>query len=512
MTDTTTIAGAQSDRSPAGEGGLPSPAAADWDRQLMYSPLSHMIRRPPVVCAPDLSVREVLECINLNKVGSMVVCDPQTRKPLGIFTLRDLLQRVSLAQFDLGRPVADVMTAKLVALPPQVSAYEAAVTMARNGLRHLLVIDGERLVGVVSQNDVLGSERQGARDVGAGIREAADVAALKQSAGEIRRLAQRMLRQGMGIEILTQMVSTLNDLLTLRVIELTRAEFSLPEMPICWIALGSEGRFEQTISTDQDNGMIFVPPAEERTEDMRAALLPFARAVNQALDACGFPLCKGDIMAGNPAWCLSLAEWRGKFFDWILRPEPAALLNAMIFFDFRALYGDESLAERLRAGLLESVAQSPAFLRHMTEDALSCRPPLGRIRDFTLDKGDKDSPRGIDLKKYGSRPFVDAARILALARGLTHTNTAQRLRMAGDHVRLGTDAIESILEGFFFIHRMRLRAQMNAGAPGGGANRLDPYTLNDMDRQMLKEAFKQARKLQAMLTASSQFSLSPERL
>ncbi len=512
MTSTTPIAGAESDPSPAGEGGVPLPAAADWDRQLMYSPLSHMIRRPPVVCSPDLSVREVLECINQYKVGSMVVCDPRSRKPLGIFTLRDLLQRVSLAEFDLGRPVADVMTAKLVALPPNVSAYDAAVTMARNGLRHLLVIDGERLVGVVSQNDVLGSERQGARDVGAGIRDAANMAALKQSAGEIRRLAQRMLRQGMGIEMLTQLVSTLNDLLTLRVIELTRAEFKLPAMPICWIALGSEGRFEQTISTDQDNGIIFEPPSEDLTGDMRAALLPFAGAVNRALDACGFPLCKGNIMAGNPSWCLSLAEWRSKFFDWVLQPDPAALLNAMIFFDFRALYGDESLAGRLRAGLLETVAQSPAFLRHMAEDALSCRPPLGRFRDFTLDNQDKDFPRSIDLKKHGSRPFVDAARIVALAQGLTHTNTAQRLRMAGAHIRLGADAIESILEAFFFIHRMRLRAQIDAEGQGGAANRLDPYSLNDMDRRMLKEAFRQARKLQTMLAANSQFSLSSDRL
>ncbi len=478
----------------------------------MYSPLSCVIRRPPITCSPDVSVREVLERINLNKVGSMVVSDPQTGKPVGIFTLRDLLQRVSLAEFDLSRPVAEVMTSNLVTLAPHVSAYEAAVSMASNGLRHLLVVDRERLVGVVSQNDVLSLERQGARDVGAGIREAADLGALAQSANQIRQLAHRMLRQGMSIEALTQLVSTLNDLLTLRVIELTLADFDLPAVPICWIALGSEGRFEQTISTDQDNGIIFEPPSEDQTEGIRHTLVPFAGAVNRALDSCGFPFCSGNIMASNPQWCLSFSEWQCKFAGWIQRPDPNALLNATIFFDFRPLYGEESLAERLREWLLQAVADNTPFLRHMAGDALSCRPPLGKIRDFVLDNSDKNFPHCIDLKKHGSRPFVDAARILALAHGLAHTNTAQRLRMAGSHIRLGTDEIEGIAEGFFFIHRMRLRTQVNPDQSGGGVNRINPYSLNDMDRQMLKEAFKQARKLQTSLEADSQFSLSPNRL
>ena len=505
---------------PATEPGLLQPVAtheplamaADFDRQFMYSPLSRVIRRTPVTCSPEVSVREVLECINLNRVGSMVVIDPQSEKPIGIFTLRDLLQRVSLAQYDLSRPVAEVMTTKLVTLPPDASAYEAAVVMARHGLRHLLVVGGERLLGVVSQNDVLSLQRLGAREVGFGIREAEDVEALKQSAGEIRRLAYRMLRQGVSIETLTQLVSTLNDLLTIRVIELTLGDFKLPAMPMCWIALGSEGRFEQTLSTDQDNGIIFQPPSEGQTEEIRRTLIPFARAVNRALDNCGFPLCEGNIMASNPEWCLSFAEWQRKFSDWILQPVPKALLNAMIFFDFRALHGEGSLAERLRAWLLEAVPGNTLFLRHMTGNALSCPPPLGMIRDFVLDNSDREFPCTIDLKKYGSRPFVDAARILALAHGVPHTNTAQRLRMVGSHIHLGADDVEAMVEGFHFIHRMRLRAQMNPDTPSGRANRLNPYTLNDMDRQMLKQAFKQARRLQSLLEVDSRFSLSADRL
>jgi CBS domain-containing protein len=465
----------------------------------MYSPLSRVISRAPLTCPPDLSVREVLGRINENKVGSMVIADPGTRKPIGIFTLRDLLQRVALPEYDLDRRIDEVMTRRLVTLPPEASAYQAALAMARGGLRHLLVVDGDHLIGVVSQNDLFNLQRIGVREISADIREAGNVEALARSARDIRQLAERMLRQGTGAETLTQLISTLNDLLTIRVIELVAPDFELPEVPMCWIALGSEGRFEQTLSTDQDNGIIFAPPTAQETEDVRNRLLPFAQAVNKALDACGFPLCRGDIMAGNPQWCLSLDEWKGKFTDWIVSPTPDALLNATIFFDFRPLYGEESLAERLREWLMRVAPTNAMFLVHAAGNALTCRPPLGKIRDFVLDDSDKEFPHTINLKMYGSRPFVDAARVFSLIYGVQHTNTAERLRQVGDEIGLVGDDLAAVLSGFYFIHMLRLRRQINPATPPGGANRVDPYSLNEMDRRMLKEAFKQARKLQVKL-------------
>jgi CBS domain-containing protein len=465
----------------------------------MYSPLSRVINRAPLTCPPDLSVREVLGRINENKVGSMVIADPATRKPIGIFTLRDLLQRVALPEYDLDRRIDEVMTRRLVTLPPEASAYQAALAMARSGLRHLLVVDGEHLIGVVSQNDLFNLQRIGIREISADIRDAADVEALARSSRDIRQLAERMLRQGTGAETLTQLISTLNDLLGIRIIELLAPEFDLPPVPMCWIALGSEGRFEQTLSTDQDNGIIFEPPVEQEAEAVRQRLLPFAQAVNKALDACGFPLCRGDIMAGNPQWCLSLDEWKSKFTDWIVSPTPDALLNATIFFDFRPLYGEESLADRLREWLMRVAPTNAMFLVHAAGNALTCRPPLGKIRDFVLDGSDKDFPHTINLKMYGSRPFVDAARVFSLIYGVQHTNTAERLRMVGGEIGLVGDDLAAVLNGFYFIHMLRLRRQIDPATPPGGANRVDPYALNEMDRRMLKEAFKQARKLQVKL-------------
>jgi CBS domain-containing protein len=199
-------------------------------------------------------------------------------------------------------------------------------------------------------------------------------------------------------------------------------------------------------------------------------------------------------MASNPELCLSQDEWRDKFFGWMQSNNPQALLNATIFFDFRPLYGTEELADQLRQWLLGKVGDANLFLRFMAGNALAVEAPVGMIRDFVFDKSEA-FPHTIDLKTYGSRLFVDVARILALANRVGETGTAERLRALAEKGKMGRDDIGAILDGFFFIQQLRLR-QQQSGTPEGAANRVDPDSLHELDRLILKEAFKQAKKLQ----------------
>jgi CBS domain-containing protein len=463
----------------------------------MYSPLAAILRRAPVSVPPETKLEQALKTMEDHRIGSIIVADANG-VPLGIFTLQDLLRRVALKACDLEQPISQVMTIEPVTLRPSASAYQAALSMARRGLRHLLVVDdARRLVGIVSQNDLFALQRVGVKEISQEIRDAKDLASLQHSAGDIRRLAQTMIEQGVGAEPLTHFISTLNDLLTVRIIELTQQEIPLPAVRWGWLAFGSEGRLEQTLSTDQDNGIIFEAASAEEAQALRAKFLPFALEVNRKLDGCGFPLCKGNIMASNPECCLSFDEWQQRFSGWMYDAQPQALLNAAIFFDFRVLYGDEDLAERLRDWLLARTGASHLFMRYMVQNALQCEPPLGLIRDFVYDS--KENPHTIDLKMYGSRPFVDAARIYALAKGLPHTSTAQRLRAVAQKIAFAKDDVSAIIDGFYFIQQLRLRRQQKLGDQEAGANRVDPDDLNQLDRHILKEAFKQARKLQARL-------------
>jgi CBS domain-containing protein len=470
----------------------------------MHSCLSGIVRREPVTVPLDATVREALETMERAHVGTVVVTDRERFTPVGVFTLGDLVRRVTLPGRDLAQPVATVMTSGLVALGPNATAHEAVLLMARKRVRHVVVVEGDgRLRGVVSQNDLFGLQQVGVKEISNAIQAASGVEALRSAALGIRRLASTLMAQGIGAETLTQFISTLNDLVTVRVLELTADELEVPTVPMCWIALGSEGRLEQTFSTDQDNGIVF-EAGEGDVEHVRQALLPFARAVNDRLDACGFVRCRGDVMAGNPRWCMTLAEWTRTFSHWIHEPDPRDLLNAAIFFDLRPIYGSEVLAERLREWLLGAAAERPVFLRLMAENALQCRPPLGIFRDFVYDGASKELPHTLDLKMYGTRPFVDAARILSLAHRVPHTNTAERLRAADDAVGFGAESLAGVIDGFYFIHLLRLRNQCRPGVPAGGMNRVDPRDLNDLDRQVLKQAFRQARRLQARLALDYQ--------
>ncbi|MGB7990362.1 MAG: DUF294 nucleotidyltransferase-like domain-containing protein [Candidatus Methylophosphatis roskildensis] len=480
---------------------------SEWDAQddnNMQSELGSVVRRSPATIPLDASIRAALEVMDRHQSRAIVVIDPETERPRGVFTLPDLVRRVVLKELDINQPIADVMTRNLVTMRPHQTAHQAAVLMAQRNIRHVMVTDLQgHLVGIVSQNDLYSLQRSGVRELSAEIARAADIGALKLASDSIDRLAHSMLNKGVGAEALTHFISTLNDLLTLRVIELTEAEFELPDVPWCWIALGSEGRYEQTLYTDQDNGIIFDVPAGTDAASLREAFLPFAQAVNNKLDACGFMLCKGNIMASNPQWCLSLTEWKNCFADWMEESRPQALLNASIFFDFRPLHGDETLAESLRTWLNGRAPENTVFLRLMAKNAVDCQPPIGLIREFVFD-GNKSFPHTIDLKKSGTRLFVDAARIFSLAHGIGYTSTAQRLRAASNKLSLGKDDINAVIEGFYFIQTLRLRHQHRSDLADDAANRIDPDSLNQLERHILREAFKQAKRLQQRLALDYQ--------
>lgn len=482
----------------------PDEREASRARLTMFSPLSAIMRRDPVSVPLDATVRQALETMERLRLGSVLVADPLRRVPLGIFTLQDLVRRVTLPGGDLSAPIATVMTSGLITLGPHASAHQAALTMARNGVRHVVVVDAEgRLAGVVAQEDLFGLQQLGVKEVSDRIQAARDVDGLRAAAESIRALADGLMAQGTSAETLTHFLSTLNDLLTIRIIDLAADEHELPPVPMCWIALGSEGRLEQTFATDQDNGIIFEADAGD-AEHVREALLPFARAVNEKLAACGFARCKGGVMAGNPRWCLRLPEWQATFSGWIDVPEPQALLHASIFFDLRPIHGNEVLAERLRDWLLPRAASHALFLRLLAEDAVRYDAPLGVLRDFSFD-GSKEHPHTLDLKARGSRLFVDAARVLALAHQVEPTSTAERLRAMAEPASYGAEEVAALVDGFHFIHLMRLRHQRRtAGDDPSRANRIDPDDLNELDRIVLKEALRQARRLQTGIASRFQ--------
>ncbi|HEV8095186.1 MAG TPA: DUF294 nucleotidyltransferase-like domain-containing protein [Burkholderiales bacterium] len=430
------------------------------DEAGMLAPLRSVLARPAVSCAPDTPVRDVLKTMRAQRIGSMVVANADG-VPLGILTTVDVLEKIATPQASVEAPVSSLMTPQPVTLEEDATLADAAIVMAGRGIRHVVVTRDGKLTGVVSERDLFALQRVSLQRTAERIQIAASAAELTDSAADIRSLLRDLLARGIASEQLTAIASALNDALTHRLIDLVSNAHAV-QGHWCWMALGSEGRMEQTFVTDQDNALVFADAEKDR-------LLAFADEVNRGLDAAGFPLCKGDIMARNPRWCLSAEDWRSVFDRWIRTPEPEALLNASIFFDFRPLAGEARLAGALRESVLAQTKANRGFLRALTENALLSRPPLGLLHDFSADT--------LDLKASGARPFVDAARVLALAEGVAETGTARRLRAKGE---------ASAVDGFHFIQGLRLRH----------GNLLSVASLSALERRVLKEAFREAALLQ----------------
>lgn len=465
----------------------------------MATPVGELVRRPPVTCSPNSTLREAFERMRNAHVGSIVVVTAaeQSERVVGILTRTDLIGRVILPEVPLTAAVQQVMTPDVMTLDSTATAADATLLMAEHSIRHIPVVSRNsgksHLIAVVSERDLFVLQRLGVRQLSAQIRRAHAVPALIAVAADIRRLSHHLVAQGVAASQLTKLISRLNDQLTVRLLSLISQQFGIATDSFCWLSFGSEGRHEQTIATDQDNGLLYIEGETEKTR-----LLEFGDSVNAALASCGFPLCKGNVMAGNPRWSLTYSEWATLFTNWIDRGDPSALLNASIFFDFRPLFGNTSLGYRLRDEVIQR-AQNPRFLKQMADNASRNQPPTGSLME-SLFTG--IGLAEVDLKMHGTVPFVDGARIWAYATGVAETNTSERFARLIERGRLPESDARGWIAAFEFFQLMRLREQhRRVGQPSSdhSPNLVKLASLSALDRRVINEAFRQARKLRQRL-------------
>ena len=481
-------------------------AAEASAERTMNTALGELVRaRQPLTCAPDTPLREALGRMHQAHVGSVLVVESDAEngeRVTGILTRTDLIGRVILPEVPLSAQVSTVMTRNVLSLAADDTAADATLLMAQHSIRHIPVMQraGGRssVLGVVSERDLFALHRLTVRQLAVAIRRSDSVEALSRVAADIRRLSHHLVAQGVGAAQLTRLISHLNDQLTVALLDFACAKFKAEPQSFCWLSFGSEGRGEQTIATDQDNGILYVDG-----DGVRGRLLELADFVNEALASCGFPLCKGNIMARNPALTLTYAGWEEMFTRWIDRGDPEALLAASIYFDFRPLFGDILLANQLRIDVVQRAQRNARFLKQMSDNAMQNRPPApGRIAESLF--GDVGAPARVDLKMHGTVPFVDAARIWALSAGLHETNTSERFRRLAEMGRLPPEDVDGWIAAFEFFQLMRLRAQHRREFAYGrkaddSPNEIELHTVSTLDRRILNESFRQARKVQQRL-------------
>jgi CBS domain-containing protein len=485
----------------------------DSDRReaaLFVRRVRDLVRGPAVTCRADGTVGEAARLMSTRGVGSVIVAGDDGT-PLGIVTDRDLRGKVLAQGLPPSTPVSAVMSSPVVAIEPDRFAFDALLEMTRRNLHHLGVMEEGRLLGVVSSHDFL--LLQGAHPVALvrQIEAQGSVEGLAAVAGQIPTIVRRVAREGVGALELARLVAEFNDRLVRRAVELGEGTLAAaggggPPVAYSWLALGSEGRREQTFKTDQDNGLVYEDPPEDVATETAAYFARLGQSVGASLVQLGFPPCEGGYMASNPRWCQPASVWRQYFDSWMSTPHPERLLDAAILFDLRPVAGQGAPGEALWSWVCEQAPTRTLFLRHMAWDAVQRTPPLGLFGRFVVERSGPHQGT-LDLKARGVFPVTQAMRVYALSLGLRETNTVDRLHAIGREGVLSASQVSELRDAYEVLLRLRLAhqiARVEAGLPPD--NLVDPRTFSKVDRLLLREAFRTLGWLQSMLADRFQTS------
>ncbi len=449
----------------------------------------------------DSSIQQAAATMAEYRVGSLLVHDPQDEENIvGIITDRDLRSKVVAAGLDYSLPVETIMTGPVQTVLSQALCFDVLLQMMSTSIHHLAVERGGKIIGVVTSHDIMLLQGHSPYYLFKEIRGQQEISGLYVLAQRIPEVIRGLIKEGAKAGNITQMIAILNDHILERMLTLLEEELGPPPVPYCWLLMGSEGRREQTFKTDQDNAILYADPEDEKQKaDAEDYFKVFAQKAIDHLVNCGYPLCPGEIMAINPKWCQPLSVWKGYFSTWISAPDPAELLNATIFFDFRSGFGDASLARELRNHLNDRARQKDIFLFHLARQCMSTRIPLSFFKNFIVDKDGKHKNL-LDIKRQGLTPFVNFARVLSLKHGISETNTLARLKALHDADFINRELWASANDAYELQMQQRLIHQLTQMEEGKRPdNHINPEQLTELERRMLKDAFAVIERLYSVL-------------
>jgi len=425
-------------------------------------------------------VGEAARVMREHKISSVLV----RGDPPGIVTDRDFRNRVLAEGLGPATPVTEVVTRPLRAVEAATPVSAAWTTLLDTGSHHLPIRRGEEIVGVLTSTDLLKVHAPGPVAVLRRVERMADRSGLPGYAAKVTEMVAALLAGGLEADLMAGYVARLNDALVRRLLAFAEADLGPPPAPYAWVVMGSEGRMEQTLLTDQDNALVF----DDAGEPQRAWFQALAERVNADLEAAGFPPCHGGYMARN--WSGTVSEWVQRFAGFFEARKPQELLEASTFFDFRKVGGALDL-EPLETALA-TTAQHPLFLRYLARAAIDLRPPnslLLRLRESTE----------LDLKMQGLAPIVLLARCYGLEIGSRERNTHARLEAAVKAGLMSQEVFNVVSEAYRFLLGLRLRLQLKLAAEGKPANnKLSFAELSAIERSRLKDAFRAIRSWQDM--------------
>ena len=445
--------------------------------------------RPAHVVDAGTDVVSVVRLFQQERTTNVLVQDGRQQPPrLGIFTT-NALQRAILSGRPLDQiPVGELSNYSLISVRPGDQVGDALAIMLRHHIHRVVVADGERIHGVLEALDVFSFLSNHSMLITLRINDAANIDELAEAAAQLTGMIGRQFRSGTRVGLIARMVQDLNARLFDRAWQLIAPAELVANS--CLFVMGSEGRGEQLLKTDQDNGLVlrdgYAPPAD---------LPGICERFSDALARFGYPPCPGGIMVSNPAWRMSAADFAQTARRWLAMPEADSLMNLAIFMDAHAVSGDARLLDAVKASLMQMATDSDALLARFASAIDAFGGSVGWWNRLLGDAGER-----LNLKKEGIFPLVHGVRSLALAGRLDATGTVERIEALVQRGDLSADMGRELTESLHFFMSLKLKAglaELDRQQPVSGA--VDAKALSSFERDLLKDTLGVVKRFKAQL-------------
>lgn len=476
------------------------------------APVTTLIHNPPVTVPATATVQEAARRLSASRTTAVLVLDTLGQEPArylledaegrtwrvrGILTDSDFRGRVVAAGLPPDTLVGDVTSDSMIAIESEESVQEAMLSMLRNRIRHLPVIQNRTPVGMIHLSDIVRHETNSSLYLANMIHNSSTPQGLALLSPDVHATFVRMVDDGADSRAIGSVLSAIQRSFTRRLLEMAEDELGPPPVPYCFLNVGSAARDEQSIVTDQDNALVLADDYGPARHGRWFADL--ARRVSDGLASCGYVYCKGGIMATTDRWRQPARVWEGYFRDWITRPSPERLLHSSIFFDLDPVHGDASLVDPLRDIVATQAPQHPLFLAALARNAVNRTPPLGVFRTFVVEKDGRQRD-SFNIKNRGTAPLVDLIRVHALACGSRENNSFARLDDIERTRLLGPGVPTRLRDALEILSIIRVRHHVLDLREGRAPdNRIAPANVTDAERHDLKAAFQALSNAQKFL-------------
>ena len=465
------------------------------DNDMTTAKVKNVLSREPVVISGNTTIQLAAQTMAEQNVSAVLVGEKRSeftkknrkKQIFGILTDRDLCNRILATGLSYDTPVDEVMTTELLTLDHNAYVYEAMLLMLRCNIKHLPIMKDRWPVGVVELTDIVRYESQNSLLLVNSIFQQPSVEDLEALSHQVKDCFVRMVNEDANSHMVGSAMAVIGRSFIQRLTELAEEELGAPPVPYCFLTFGSMARDEQLCITDQDNGLMLDNAYDSEKDGTYFSNM--SEFVCKGLVRCGYDKCTGNIMATNPEWRKTRAEWEHCFGDWIENPNPQALLNSSIFFDLEGVCGEVEWAEKLQDFVVERTGQSKRFLACLARNSLGRTPPLGFFKNFVMEK-DGRHRNSINLKRRGTAPLSDIVRVHALAVGSDARNTFERLDDIIEAGIIPEGRGPDLRDAMEFISLVRLRHQVRDLEEGvEPENTIDPADMSEFERRHLKDAF-----------------------